>query len=180
VFSIGHSRHPIGEFLGLLELHDLEVLVDVRSTPYSRFSPQFARPALQRSVEAAGRGYVFLGKELGGRPEGDAFYDDEGRVRYGHRARSPEFLRGIERLESELARHRVAILCSEENPEHCHRRLLVGRVLGLRDITVVHIRGDGRLEPESERAREADRQGALFRPTVDDAWRSSHPVRKRS
>ena len=179
VFSIGHSRHPIARFLTLLEQHQIAVLVDVRSTPYSRFSPQFGRNALQSSVLAAGRSYRFLGKELGGRPEDAAFYDDDGHVLYGRRARSPEFLSGIERLEPELTLHRVAILCSEENPEHCHRRLLVGRVLEARGIAVDHIRGDGRLEPESELARRGDRQAALFGAALEETWRSSQPVRPR-
>src|SRR5262245_40597757 len=107
VFSIGHSRHPIGEFLRLLERHAIEVLVDVRSMPYSRFSPQFTRNALERAVEAAGRGYVFLGKELGGRPDDAALYDHAGHVLYGRLASSPSFERGIERLEAALVEHRV-------------------------------------------------------------------------
>lgn len=187
VFSIGHSKHAIGAFLGLLEQHDIELLADVRSMPYSRFSPQFARAALERSVAAAGRAYVFFGQELGGRPEGAEFYDDAGHVRYDRRAGSPEFLDGIRRLESELARRRVAILCSEEDPAHCHRRLLVARVLGARGVAAAHlshIRGDGRLELESELARGQDRQGTLFGPAVpaveDPPWRSSHPVRPRA
>jgi uncharacterized protein (DUF488 family) len=175
VFSLGHSKHPIAVFLQLLEQHAIEVVADVRSMPYSRFSPQFSRRALETAVAAAGRAYVFLGDELGGRPGDPALYDEQGRMRYGLRARSPEFLRGIARLEAELAQHRVAMMCSEENPEHCHRRLLVGRVLAARGVAIDHIRGDGRLEPESELARGGDRQGALF----DEVWCSSHAVRPK-
>lgn len=183
LFTIGHSRHPIAAFLSLLERHAIELLVDVRSMPYSRFSPQFARAALERAVADAGRAYRFLGKELGGRPDDASFYDADGHMRYGLRARSPEFLAGIRALEAELAGRRVAILCSEENPEHCHRRLLVARVLGAHGVAIDHIRGDGRLEPEAAFARTAERQGSLFASATDDgdddaAWRSSHPVRK--
>jgi uncharacterized protein (DUF488 family) len=170
LFSIGHSRHPIGAFLSLLAQHGIEALVDVRSTPYSRFSPQFAIGALRSAVTGAGCDYVFLGKELGGRPEGAEFYDQEGRVLYGRRARSPELLAGIARLAELIERRRVAILCSEENPEHCHRRLLVGRILAARGVAIDHIRGDGRLEPETELAA-GDRQRNLFASTEDDpSW----------
>ena len=177
MFTIGHSRHPLEVFLQLLEHHDIELLADVRSVPQSRFSPQFGRKQLEAAVAAAGRSYAFLGKELGGRPDGASFYDDDGYVLYGRRARSAEFLDGVRRLEAELPGRRVAILCSEENPAHCHRRLLVGRVLGARGVAIDHIRGDGRLEPESELAREPERQGTLFGAGDDDAWRSTHPVR---
>ena len=182
LFTIGHSRHPIAAFLSLLERHAIELLVDVRSMPYSRFSPQFARAALERAIADAGRAYRFLGKELGGRPDDARFYDAAGHMRYGLRARSPEFLAGIRALEAELGGRRVAILCSEENPEHCHRRLLVARVLVAHGVAIDHIRGDGRLEPEAALAS-AGRQGSLFAPATDAAaddaaWRSSHPIRK--
>ena len=42
------------------------------------------------------------------------------------------------------------MLCSEEDPSHCHRRLLVGRVLRQRKIEVQHIRGDGTVQAEDE------------------------------
>lgn len=177
IFTIGHSRHPLAAFLQLLARYDVELLADVRSVPQSRFSPQFGKQQLEAAVAAAGRSYVFLGKELGGRPEGASFYDGDGHVLYGRRARSAEFLDGVRRLEAELPGRRVAILCSEENPAHCHRRLLVGRVLAAQGVAIDHIRGDGRLEPESEIAREAERQGTLFGAGDDDAWRSTHPVR---
>lgn len=170
-FSIGHSRHPLAVFLQLLAQHDIAVVADLRSMPYSRFSPQFSRRALEDAIAAAGRGYVFLGDELGGRPRDPAYYDAQGHVRYGERAIAPDFLRGIARLEAEIARHRVALLCSEENPTHCHRRLLVGRVLAAGGVTLDHIRGDGRIEPEYALD---DDQGTLFK----DAWRSHHPVAK--
>lgn len=175
MFSIGHSKHPIDRFLQLLKGHGVEALIDVRSVPYSRFSPQFSIHALRTSVAEGGCEYVFLGKELGGRPEGRAFYDDEGHVLYGRRAEAPEFLAGIERLAAEAGRRRVAMMCSEEDPETCHRRLLVGRALEPRGIVVDHIRGDGRLQPDSELAPIGGRQGALF-GSDDDAWRSKRPV----
>lgn len=174
MFSIGHSNHPIDRFLGLLQQHGIESLIDVRSVPYSRFSPQFAIHALRASLSEAGCAYVFLGEELGGRPDGREFYDDEGHVLYGRRAEAPEFRAGIERLVAEAGSRRVAIMCSEENPESCHRRLLVARALEPRGMAVDHIRGDGRLSRDAELAPIADLQGELF---DRDGWRSTRPVR---
>lgn len=175
MFSIGHSKHPIEKLLRLLKLHGIEALIDVRSVPYSRFSPQFSIHALRTSVAEAACDYVFLGKELGGRPEGREFYDDEGHVLYGRRAESPEFLAGIERLAGEAGRRRVAMMCSEEDPETCHRRLLVARALEPRGIVVDHIRGDGRLQPDCELAPMGGRQGTLF-GGEDEVWKSKRPV----
>ena len=176
VYSIGHSNHPIEQFLRLLELHRIEVLVDVRSVPASRFAPQFGLHRLRASVVEAGRAYVFLGKELGGRPDGAEYYDADGRVLYGRRAAAPDFVDGIDRLAELAARSRVAMLCSEENPESCHRRLLVSRALAPRGVSVEHIRGDGRVQRDDELAPMAGAQGGLF-DEVADTWRSTHPVR---
>jgi uncharacterized protein (DUF488 family) len=176
IYSIGHSNHPIEKFLYLLEQHRIEVLVDVRSVPASRFAPQFGHARLRAAVTESGRDYVFLGKELGGRPEGAQYYDEDGHVLYGRRAQTPEFIAGIDRLVALSAQRRVAMMCSEENPESCHRRLLVARALAPRGIAVDHVRADGRLQDDSELAPMDTAQGGLFDDT-GDAWRSKHPVK---
>lgn len=174
LYSIGHSNHPIDRFLRLLEQHCIDALVDVRSMPYSRFSPHFGIHALRKVIAEAGRAYLFLGKELGGRPEGNEYYDDEGHVLYGRRAEAPEFCAGLDQLAAEAGSRRVAMMCSEENPEGCHRRLLVARALAPRGIMVEHIRGDGRLQPDAELSPLGNAQGDLFGPTRP--WRSLVPV----
>jgi uncharacterized protein (DUF488 family) len=68
---------------------------------------------------------------------------------YEERARSPEFLAGLEELLELAAERRTAILCAEEDPRRCHRRLLITPALERRDVEVVHLRGDGRVESES-------------------------------
>jgi uncharacterized protein (DUF488 family) len=183
LFTIGHSNHPIGKLLELLQQHGIAVLADVRSSPYSRFATQYNREDLAEAVERAGMRYVFLGEELGGRPEGDEFYDDEGHVLYGRIARTRWFERGLEQL-LELGRGaRTAMMCSEEDPRHCHRRLLVARVLCDRDVAVTHIRADGGVEFETDlRAREVavPKQLALFADPEEQTWKSIRSVSPRS
>lgn len=159
MFTIGHSNHSAEKLVGLLKGHGIEVLVDTRSRPYSRYAPHFNARAIEASLLGDGIGYLFLGRELGGWPEGQDFYDVEGRVDYALVERSGPFLDGISRLEKEIRALTVALLCSEENPAGCHRRLLVGRVLGERGIVVRHIRGDGRVQTEGE---ESGVQPVLF------------------
>jgi len=137
--SIGHSTHPIEVFVELLRGHAVESVADVRSTPFSRFNPQFNRQSLERDLQAAGIRYLFLGEALGGRPEGDRFYDQEGHVLYGRMAESPRFESGLGRLVGRAERSRVAVMCSEENPSGCHRFLLVTRVLYIRGIEVAQL-----------------------------------------
>ena len=132
--------------------HGIEVLVDTRSRPYSRHAPHFNSRVIEATLSGAGIRYLFLGKELGGWPEGEEYYDADGRVDYALVERSQPFLDGIHWLEGEIPARRVALLCSEEDPAGCHRRLLVGRALSERGIVVRHIRGDGSVQTEDEAA----------------------------
>lgn len=180
-FTIGHSNHTFEACLELIRTHRVEVIVDTRSSPYSKYVPHFDKEPLQRSLEAAGIRYLYLGEELGGRPSNPAHYDATGRVLYGRLQEEPRFQSAIQRLEGGFERYRVALLCGEENPAHCHRRLLVGRVLTERGHTMLHIRGDGRLDTD-EQVAAADRkplvddQPALFAELDEDRWRSTASV----
>jgi uncharacterized protein (DUF488 family) len=181
VFTVGHSAHSIELFAELLAKHAIQVLVDVRSAPYSRYAPQFDRELIQRSVNQAGVKYLFLGRELGGRPDNQDYYDSDGHVLYSRMTADPAFVGGIERLERGMAEFRVALMCGEEDPAHCHRRLLVGRVLMERGHEVLHIRGDGSVVTDDDVARESrkalvNEQPALFAELDEDQWRSTASV----
>jgi uncharacterized protein (DUF488 family) len=180
-FTIGHSNHAIEIWLALLRQHGVEVVADARSSPYSKYVPQFDKELIQRSLEDAGIRYLYFGAELGGRPANPAYYDAKGRVLYSRLRDDARFQAAIVRLESGIERFRVALLCGEEDPAHCHRRLLIGRVLTERGHTMLHIRGDGRLESDETVAAEAgkplvDAQPALFAELDEDQWRSTASV----
>jgi uncharacterized protein (DUF488 family) len=182
ILTIGHSDHPLEHFLGLLKLHSVEVIADTRSYPYSNFAPQYDQEPLRGALVNAGFQYVHLGLELGGRPEGDQYYDSEGHVLYGKVAGSDQFKAGIVRLEQGIRKYNVALLCAEENPAHCHRRLLIGRVLLKDGIEIEHIRGDGRLQSETELSQQLNStapQMNLFKETEGSEWKSIPSVLRR-
>jgi uncharacterized protein (DUF488 family) len=145
VFTIGHSTHPLDEFMALLKQHAVTALADVRSAPFSRFNPQFNKDALARDLKANGIKYVFLGRELGARSDDPSCYQN-GRVQYGRLARTELFRQGIERVMKGAGEHRIALMCAEKEPLECHRTLLVARALDEQGVEVTHILGDGRLE----------------------------------
>jgi len=181
VYTVGHSNYTLEDFVVLLKRNGIEVLADVRSQPYSQYTPHFNEASLKAALPAHGIQYVFLGKELGGRPHSGDFYDAEGHVLYARLALAPFFLEGLSRLEKTAAAKRVALLCSEEDPADCHRRLLIGRVLGERGCNVVHIRGDGatQTEAELERAEKRRRDGGqltLFDMQEKPEWKSTQSV----
>lgn len=149
VLTIGHSNHPMETFLELLIRHGVTALADVRSAPYSRFNPHFSREPLAGILEAQGIRYVYLGCELGGRSDDPACYE-HGRIRYDRLARTDRFREGLERVMRGAAEHRIALMCAEKEPLHCHRTLLVARALDGQGVNVAHILSDGRIEPHAE------------------------------
>ena len=183
LFTIGHSNHPPEHFLALLQQHAIQVLVDTRSSPYSRYSPQFDRETLRDLILPAGIKYLYLGDVVGGRPREDNCYDAEGRVLYSRVARLPDFREAIDRLKRGADDFRLALLCSEEDPAHCHRRLLISRVLLSEGEAIQHIRGDGQLQSDPEVEAQSgkqliERQPALFGELDEASWRSSAPIGK--
>ena len=152
IYTIGHSNLDMGRFVDALKAFGIDTLVDVRSMPYSRFAAWFNREALQGSLEAAGIAYRFAGDFLGGRPTDptcyfggvvpphDANFLKE--VNYPEVARRPWFQRGIERVLDLAQEGTVAIMCSEEDPNQCHRYHLIAQAL-LPIADVVDIRTAG-------------------------------------
>ncbi|MGI4788049.1 MAG: DUF488 domain-containing protein [Janthinobacterium lividum] len=180
IYTIGHSNHSMETFLDLLKSQQIEVLIDTRSSPFSRFSPQFNRDSLKAAVQKTGIKYGFYGRYLGGRPEDEGLYDEAGHVDYSQVAKSFLFKEGLERLVSGFEKFRTALLCSEENPSICHRRLLISRVLFEQGIDVYHIRGNGIIQSEQElRDQEEEknsRQPGLFEEKEAVAWKSIQSV----
>jgi len=183
VFTIGHSNHDEQTFVNLLKQHRIDVVADVRSQPYSKYTTHFNADQIKPALADVGVRYVFLGGQVGGRPDDPLLYDADGYVLYDRLSASPSFLEGIDRLEKGIATYRVAILCSEENPAECHRNLLVGRVLAGRGVELWHIRGDGRLQSQTELDRESctgdPRQQLLFEELKEPPWRSIRSVLPR-
>ena len=121
-------------------------MADVRTAPYSRYTPHFSHYALRDALEANGVDYVFLGGELGGRPADRSCYDEAGRVLYDRVAETDAFDDGIRAVMHLAEQGCVALMCSEKEPLDCHRTLLVARALAERGVAVQHILADGALE----------------------------------
>jgi uncharacterized protein (DUF488 family) len=173
LFTIGHSNQAFESLVGNLRAYTIESVVDVRSQPVSRYTPHFDRGELTWRLQEAGIRYAFMGDVLGGRPAGAEYYDEDGHVRYDLWSASDAFRAGIRQLRQAAPRRRVALLCSEEDPEACHRHLLIARVLtndGWPGARIVHIRGDGSCLTDDS----IPVQGGLFGAEVE--WRSPQSV----
>jgi len=144
LYTIGHSNHKIEAFISLLNSHQIMAVADVRSIAYSRHCPQFNKDNLAANLKAVNIEYIFLGKELGGRPDDKSYYEN-GKVNYQHLADRKEFKQGLERLIMESSKHRIAIMCAEKDPLQCHRTFLIARHLK-QNLSIKHILEDVSIE----------------------------------
>jgi uncharacterized protein (DUF488 family) len=133
ILTIGHSNHPIERFLALLREADVGAVADVRSFPASRHAPQFNKEALAKALEENAIGYLYCGRELGGR---------------GSSSNPEDFRRGLDRVVAESARRRIALMCAERDPLDCHR-LLLARALAEGGLAVDHILATGEIASQS-------------------------------
>jgi len=150
IFTVGHSNIDINRFLNLLEIHKIAVVVDIRSVPYSRFSPQYNQKNLETELAKKAIKYIFEGNSLGGRIEDKECYlgktiPDRKKniaelIDFNVLKTKTWFQKGIEKLIELSNKNRVAVMCSEENPDRCHRKLSVGKELELRGLRVIHLR----------------------------------------
>jgi len=144
IFTIGHSNVVADRIIDLLQQNEIALVVDVRSVPHSRFAHQFNKRLFAHTLDTASIGYTYARQALGGRPDDPACYEN-GELIYALVQRQPWYQEGIDRLLELAQVQRCAIMCSEEDPDRCHRQHLVAQTLLDRGVAVWHIRHDGSL-----------------------------------
>lgn len=167
ILTVGHSNHEERHFIELLRGAGVELLVDVRANPRSRYE-HFNRGPLAASLQAAGIGYERIGEELGGRrtplpgsPNGA--WEDEAFRGYADHMAGEEFAAGLARLEQLARGRRTAIMCAEADWTQCHRRLIADALL-VDGRPVVHLGPDGALTEHELNPRAVVEDGAITYP----------------
>ena len=144
LYSVGHSNQSQEEFLELLKKHDVNCIVDVRSVPASKYTPQFNMEPLKWFLKKNDIQYLHFGEEFGARRTDSL--NIEGQVDFEQAVRTTNFNRGVERLMNGLQKgFRISLMCSEANPLECHRFSLVSRYFYDNGLDVQHILKDGEL-----------------------------------
>ena len=173
IYTIGHSTHPIGEFVDLLKQVGVDLLIDVRSIPRSRANPQYNSDALPEPLAAAGIGYRHIA-ELGGRrhhrkgdPESpNTLWRNAAFRNYADYAMTEPFRAGLGELEALGDSHRCAIMCAEAVWWRCHRRIIADYLLA-DHRPVAHIMGPGKVDAATRTpgARKRRDGGLVYRTT---------------
>jgi uncharacterized protein (DUF488 family) len=131
MYTIGHSRRTLDEFIGLLDEHDIEILVDVRSFPSSPRYPHFNRESLAQTLQRHGIRYEWLGEQLGGyRKKGlgenspNKAWKSQGFRNYADHTLTERFREGIRRLLELAESSKLVFICAEQLYWRCHRQII--------------------------------------------------------
>lgn len=144
LYSIGHSNQTQEDFLALLKTFGINCIVDVRSVPASKYSPQFNQENIKRLLESNNIQYLHFGKEFGARRTDSI--DENGQVNFEKAVKTQAFTAGALRIMRGLTRgYKIALMCSESEPLECHRFSLVSRYFHDNNVDVQHILKDATL-----------------------------------
>lgn len=132
LFTIGCSNQTVETFIDTLKKYQVDSVVDVRSTPYSKYTPQFNAEKLAVSLKKNGIFYIPFADEFGARRnESEAYVNNK--VDFSKVISLPIFKSGVKRIENGLRKgHNIALMCTEKDPMDCHRFSLVAR--GIKEI----------------------------------------------
>lgn len=148
IYSIGHGNKSFEEFEQELRSFGIQYLIDVRTKPYSKWNPSFNQEALRALMQNHGFVYVYMGDSIGGLPSDTSCYTD-GHIDYAKVREKPFFQEGLARLLVAAEKGlKVAVMCSESEPEKCHRSKLIGQELMKHDISMNHIVGIGKSQSQ--------------------------------
>lgn len=166
IYTIGYGNRKIEEFLELLKKYKIRYLIDIRSSPYSKYNPDFSKNRLESHLSEYNVHYVYMGDTLGGRPNVPSCYTN-GKVDYQKVRQKGFYIQGITRLRKAWEKKiNVIILCSEAKPQECHRSKLIGETLIEYGIDIAHIDEKGEIKTHEKVINEITKgQMSFFGPS---------------
>lgn len=158
ILTIGYSNVDFNTFLSKIKRVNIKTIFDVRSIPYSKYTPQFNRENIKKELYKNNVCYIYVGDMIGGWPKKEEYYTDN-IADYTKMINDESFNKGLEYIINESKKNNIALACSEHNPFTCHRFLLISRELIRRGFDVNHVMKDGHIK--SHHAVELDMINSL-------------------
>jgi uncharacterized protein (DUF488 family) len=146
IFAIGHSNYPYDKLIEMIKKYNINCVLDIRETPYSKYNIQYNRESLKEDLKASGFLYIYMGHEFGAKRLTKESYNDNGYADFDKVVKEDMFLKGIERLNKGLEMgYRIVLLGAMQEPIRCHRSIMVGKYLNKKGFNVKYILHEGNL-----------------------------------
>lgn len=151
IYTIGYTGFTIDGFIETLKLHQINVVIDVRSSPYSERYPDYNKNAIEPKLKENGIYYRNYVSEFGARQENVNFYSEEGCLDFALFAQSEQFLSGVEKIKNSVSKgYNIVLLCAEKEPIQCHRTILVARVFSDLGYKIIHLMPDNQTKTQKQ------------------------------
>lgn len=151
IYTIGHSNYPVEKLIDMLKHYNINTVVDIRGTPYSKYNVQYNKETIAETLKEAGFIYIYMAKEFAAQRENKISYTKEGYSDFEKVITEREFLSGIERLKAGCEKgYNIALLGAMQDPIRCHRSILVGKALREHKFNVKHILDDYSIASQEE------------------------------
>lgn len=151
VYAIGHSNYPFDKLIDMLKKYDINCVVDIRQTPYSKYNTQYNREVFSESLKEAGFTYIYMGKEFGATRQTKESYTPRGYADFEKAVEEEIFKEGVNRLKKGCSMgYRIVLLGAMQEPVRCHRAIMVGRQLSKEGFDVKYIMHEGHIETQED------------------------------
>lgn len=155
LYTIGYTGFSVDEFLDTLKKQNINVVIDVRSSPYSERYADYNKDSIVNILEHHKIYYRNYAIEFGARQTNSAFYSDEGYLDFEVFAKSEQFLSGMKKICNSVEKgYHVVFLCAEKDPINCHRAILVARAFSNLGYPIVHLLPNGQSKTQQQLEKE--------------------------
>lgn len=151
VYAIGHSNYPFDKLIDILRKYDINCVVDIRQTPYSKYNTQYNREAFSENIKELGFTYIYMGKEFGATRQTKDSYTPRGYADFEKAVHEDIFKEGVNRLKKGCSMgYKIVLLGAMQEPIRCHRAIMVGRQLSKEGFDVKYIMHEGHIEKQED------------------------------
>ncbi|GBU20297.1 hypothetical protein R80B4_00173 [Fibrobacteres bacterium R8-0-B4] len=151
LFTIGYTTFKSDDFIDVLKHYGINVVIDVRSLPYSRYHAQYDKEIVERILKSNKIYYRNYSNEFGARQTEQRYFSRDGYLDFELFTESKRFRHGFDKIKDSLTKgFNIVLMCAEKDPAVCHRSIMISRVFHNNGETVNHILADGNTESQND------------------------------